>query len=178
MKSTTVRSHYITLKLHIDCLIDVVRLKANYITSRQALQKNLALLSCLFQRCRIISDCRLPTHLKLFTPLSIQYSTTSKMASKSVDLTQPITNAITNIYDYTKHLSVTSHLLLLVAFAASLYFIKAATKNYNLYVSLGPGGVSYGVRGWLFNWLIRPVASTDLCSVEMYDDPKARSTLR
>lgn len=49
-----------------------------------------------------------------------------------------------------------------------------AVGNYRLYMSLGPGGVNYGPRGWLFNWLLRPVASTDLTSVEMYDEPKSR----
>jgi hypothetical protein len=100
--------------------------------------------------------------------------TTAKVTKLVQTIGMAIIDNINRLQLMLSDLSVTGKLLLLAIFTLIFYFLARAFHNYRLYMSLGPGGVTYGLRGWLFNWLIRPVASTDLVSLGIYDEPKAR----
>lgn len=102
---------------------------------------------------------------------------TLTMSTRSLNaITDNTLYAFHNLYDQASQLPLTSRIVLLgtLVLTPGLYFLNNAAQNYRLYISLGPGGVNYGIRGWLFNWIIKPFGNKDLLSTRGYDDPKLR----
>lgn len=101
--------------------------------------------------------------------------TLTKVTALVSTIGMTINDNMSRLYLMLSELSIAGKFILLGIFTFSIYFLTNAIRDYRLYMSLGPGGVNYGFRGWLFNWLLRPVASTELTSIGLYDDPKSRT---